>query len=203
MKTTVYIDGQNFLYKAAEVLVGVKIIKDKQDLHSIDIPFLLNKVIDGKFEVRYYGVKKIRQRKDLGNDIYKKSAKFSDNLRRLRNCLKNTGVEYIEAGKLKVRDSDICKQCGAKDLRFQEKGVDVGLAVDIVRDSLLNQVDNIVLLSSDTDLIPAILIAKEAGKTITYVGFADKLTKGIVTEVNKTQVLRDNEVVEAYKIARK
>jgi len=198
MKTIAYIDGQNFIYKVADVLVTAGIVREKQDVYAIDIPKLLGGVIDGEFEVRYYGVKNIRRRSDLGEEILEKSMKFSDNLRKLRNYLNKTGVKYVESGKLKVRDSDVCKKCGAKDYRFQEKGVDVGLAVDMVRDSLLGDVDHIALLSSDTDIIPAIMIAKGAGKQITYVGFDNKLTKAIVAEADRTQVLRDKEVIAAY-----
>lgn len=89
----------------------------------------------------------------------------------MRNCLAKTGVEFRATGVLKVRDRDECKKCGATGYNFQEKGVDVGLAVDIVADSLRNQVDHIILVSSDTDLVPAIKVAKEAGRKITYVGF--------------------------------
>jgi uncharacterized LabA/DUF88 family protein len=197
-RTVVYVDGQNFLYKAAEVLTSAKLVKDKQDVNAIDIKWLLGQVLEGDFEVRFYGVKKIRRRPDLGKDILTKSRKFADNLRKLRNYLAKANIKYIDAGSLKVRDSDVCKKCGAKDLRFQEKGVDVGLAVDIVKDALLGQVDKVVLFSSDTDLIPAILAAKEVKKQVIYVGFEDKLTKALYDRTDKTKILRDKEVVEAW-----
>ena len=79
-----------------------------------------------------------------------------------------------------------------------EECVDVGIAVDMVRDALLGNADDIVLLSSDTDLIPAILVAREAGKEVTYVGFEDRLTKALFDKSNRTKVLRDSEVIVAY-----
>ncbi len=124
--------------------------------------------------------------------------RFSDNLRRLRNYLQKTNVQYVETGKLKVRDSDVCKMCGTQDYRFQEKGVDVGLAVDMVKDALLGEVDEIALISSDTDLIPAITVAKGAGRQISYIGFEDRLTKALLDQADRTKVLRDAEVVAAY-----
>ena len=174
-------------------------ISNKQDLNAINIPLLMQNIYpDTELEIRFYGVKKIRRRPDLGESILNKSIKFSDNLRRLRNYLNKTSVQYIEYGNLKVRDSDTCKICGAHDLWFQEKGVDVGLAVDMVRDALLGNADEIILLSSDTDLVPAVLVAKEAGKQVTYVGFEDRLTKALFDKADRTQVLRDGEVVTAY-----
>lgn len=126
-----------------------------------------------------------------------KSIRFSDNLRRVRSNLSKQNITYIEAGKLKIRDSDVCKNCGSKDYRYQEKGVDVGIA----KDALMNNVDRIILVSSDTDLIPAILCAKRADKNVTYVGFSKRLTRALVNECDAIQVLRDDEIVGAYKIA--
>ena len=199
MRNIVYIDGQNFLYKAAEILIEKDIIRDKQELTSIDIRFLFENIFQGEdLQIRFYGVKKIKRRYDLGEDVLNKSIRFSDNLRRVRNSLNSQGIDYIEVGKLKIRDSDVCKNCGSKDYRFQEKGVDVGLAVDIVKDTLKDEVDKIILASSDTDLIPAILLAENEGKKVVYVGFDDRLTQALSVKSNSTQVIRDAEVIQAY-----
>ena len=200
MRNIVYIDGQNFLYKAAEILMEHGLIRDKQELTSLDIRYLFENIFPREeLQIRFYGVTKIKRRYDLGEEILNKSIRFSDNLRRVRNSLNSQNIEYVEAGKLKVRDSDICKICGNKDYRFQEKGVDVGLAVDIVRDTLKDEVDKIILASSDTDLIPAILLAKSEGKDVVYIGFDDRLTQALLVKSSSTQVIRDAEVIEAYK----
>ncbi|MCL2173971.1 acetylxylan esterase [Candidatus Saccharibacteria bacterium] len=41
MKTIIYIDGQNFLYKAAEVLIAKGLISDKQELYALDIKSII------------------------------------------------------------------------------------------------------------------------------------------------------------------
>lgn len=202
MRNIVYIDGQNFLYKASEILAKHGLIMDKQDLHAINIRPMLEKLFPNEeLEIRFFGVAKIKRRPDLGQEILDKSIRFSDNLRRVRNNLTKQNINYIEAGKLKIRDSDVCKNCGSKDYRYQEKGVDVGIAVSIVEDALKNEVDRIILVSSDTDLIPAVLCAKRAGKDVTYVGFSERLTRALVDECNVTQALRDDEIIDSYKIA--
>ena len=202
MRNIVYIDGQNFLYKASEILAKHGLIMDKQDLHAIDIRPMLEKLFPNEeLEIRFFGVAKIKRRPDLGREIHDKSIRFSDNLRRIRNSLVKQNIAYIEAGKLKIRDSDVCKCCGSKDYRYQEKGVDVGIAVSIVEDALQNKVDRIILVSSDTDLIPAVLCAKRVGKDVTYVGFSERLTRALVDECNVTQALRDDEIIDAYKNA--
>lgn len=202
MRTIVYIDGQNFLYKAADILAKHGLLIDKQDLTAIDIRPLLDKLFPGEqLEIRFFGVAKIKRRYDLGQEILDKSIRFSDNLRRVRNSLAKQNITYIEAGKLKIRDSDVCKSCGSKDYRYQEKGVDVGVAVSIVEDALKDQVDRIILVSSDTDLIPAVLCAKRASKEVVYVGFSERLTRALVDECNSTEAIRDSEIIEAYKSA--
>lgn len=175
-------------------------IRDKQDLTNLDIRYLFENIFpDEELQIRFYGVTKIKRRHDLGEEILSKSIRFSDNLRRVRNSLASQNIDYIEVGKLKIRDSDICKNCDSKDYRFQEKGVDVGLAIGMVRDTLKNEVDKIILASSDTDLIPAVLLAKDEGKEVVYVGFDDRLTKALFAKSSTTQVIRDAEVVEAYR----
>lgn len=80
----------------------------------------------------------------------------------------------------------------------KKRVVDVGIAVDMVVDALKNNIDKLVLVSSDTDLIPAIKAAKAGGSKVVYVGFSNKTTKAIVAEADETEIIRDQEVVDAY-----
>ena len=86
MRNIVYIDGQNFLYKAADILIEKGIIEDKQELTSIDIRSLFEGIFPGEgLQIRFYGVTKIKRRYDLGEEVLNKSIRFSDNLRSIRN----------------------------------------------------------------------------------------------------------------------
>lgn len=198
MKTVVYIDGQNFLYKASEVLISAGLIAHKQDLHKLDIRGIISHIIPSdEIEIKYYGAK-VKVINHLGDEIKAKSLRFSDNLRRLRNTLNQQSIKYIESGKLKLRDSDECKECGHKDLRFQEKGVDVGIAVDMIVDASAGGFDQAVLLSSDTDLIPAIKVVRSLVTDVVYMGFVDKLTNAIISQVTRTETIRDSEIIDAF-----
>jgi len=57
---------------------------------------------------------------------------------------------------------------------WKEKGVDVKIAVDILTLARDDSCQSIILLSSDSDLLPAIKKAQEVGKPIEYVGFGEK-----------------------------
>lgn len=200
MKTIVYIDGQNFLYKASEVLISANLITDKQALHSLSFRALFEQLLKQEnVEIRYYGTKLKKHRHT--SEIEAKAKIMIDSQRKLKNSLAKQNIAFVESGKLKVREGDKCKDCGAQGLHFQEKGVDVRLAVDAVKDSLKGSVDTIVLVSSDTDLLPAIHTAKENGTHVMYVGFSDKLTNALSISASETQIIRDTEIIDAFKDA--
>lgn len=199
MNTRVYIDGQNFMYKAADILIRESRIATKDELTKIDIRGIVERIFEPGVEITYYSAK-VKVRKDKGDDIREKTTRFSDVSRRLRNTLRAQSITFNDSGRLKIRDSDVCKMCGHKDLRLQEKGVDVGIAVDITVDALSKAVGHIVLISSDTDLMPAIKAAKDSGAKITYVGFSDKTTKAIVALADATEIIRDSEILQAFDV---
>ncbi len=60
-----------------------------------------------------------------------------------------------------------------KYVRLREKGIDVKIAVDLLSGAYENEFSEAIIVSSDTDLIPAIMIIRERlYKKVTYIGFA-------------------------------
>ena len=57
-------------------------------------------------------------------------------------------------------------QQGGRTWRAEEKGIDVMLAVDLVRGAYLDEFDAAVVASADTDLLPALEEALQAGKRV-------------------------------------
>lgn len=103
-------------------------------------------------------------RKEKGN---LKSEELVRNQQRLFANLQNQGWE-IKKGYMMVHDKD-----------YKEKGVDVKLAVDILDMAYQNKYDTAIVVSSDTDLIPGIVRAKELGKKIEYIGFSHRPSFGM------------------------
>lgn len=62
---------------------------------------------------------------------------------------------------------------------YKEKGTDVKISVDLIIGAVDNLYDTAILVSSDTDLIPAIRYVKYRKKKIEYVGFAHAPSLGI------------------------
>ena len=93
----------------------------------------------------------------------------------------------IKTSKLKVRDEEIIidnrvedyqkiKKLGIHKIKIQrlrEKGIDVKLATDLIVGAIDNQYDTAVIVSSDSDLIPAIdWVRIRTKKKIEYIGFS-------------------------------
>ncbi len=53
---------------------------------------------------------------------------------------------------------------------YHEKGVDVRLAVEMIRLAREDRYDQAYLISSDTDLVPAVEEVQRLGKAVQYVG---------------------------------
>ena len=73
-QNTVYIDGENFFYRVAKILIDHKIIKHKNDIKKFNFNHLLSESIGLKnSKVRYYGTKikpvklALRLKKKAGN----------------------------------------------------------------------------------------------------------------------------------------
>lgn len=83
---------------------------------------------------------------------------------------------------------------GREDGVFHEKGVDVQLAVDLLVGAYENYFDTAVVVSSDTDLIPAIRKAKQLGKTVEYIGFAHQPSFALERAATLSRLLIKDEI---------
>jgi uncharacterized LabA/DUF88 family protein len=68
------------------------------------------------------------------------------------------------------------------DHKIREKGVDVKIAIDLVIGAVEDTYDTAVVVSSDTDLIPAIRYVLSRGKKVEYVGFSSRPSLGMARE---------------------
>ena len=75
------------------------------------------------------------------------------------------------------------------DGAYHEKGVDVQLAVDLLVGAYENKYDTAVLISSDTDLLPAIQKVIDLKKTVEYVGFSHKPSMALIARATSFHLL--------------
>ena len=111
-----------------------------------------------------------------------------------------TRVEEIPIDS-RVTDYKKIQKLGIKSIRVErqrEKGVDVKLATDIIVGAVDDQYDTAVIISSDSDLIPAIdWIRLRKHKKVEYVGFSipdeknpEKSTNPIISLITRTDIKR-------------
>lgn len=84
--------------------------------------------------------------------------------KKLIDALESEGV-IIRMGKFKKKYID-CKVCHKKFEAHEEKETDVSIAVELMRLTYKNNVDVIALMTGDTDLIPALKVAKAENSNI-------------------------------------
>ena len=85
------------------------------------------------------------------------------------------------------------------DGKFHEKGVDVQIAVDMVRGAIKNEYDICYLISSDTDLLPAVQTAKDEKKKIVYVGFENFISRALTKNCSSYLILKKKQILNFTK----
>lgn len=109
--------------------------------------------------------------------------KLFDNQQRLLAALKKHNTKYSFGYLLK------------SDGKFHEKGVDVQIAVDMLVAAYENICDRIIIVSSDTDLEPAIKKAGEKGKVIEYIGFSHQPSVAMVSFCSESRLLTKEDLL--------
>jgi len=84
------------------------------------------------------------------------------------------------------------------DGKYHEKGVDVQIAVDLLIGAYEDLYDTAILVSSDTDLIPALAKAREMKKKIEYVGFSHKPSYGLITHSDVRRLLTKEDIEQFF-----
>ena len=173
-RVLVIIDGSNLYYK----LKDLKIKK----LVDYDYFSLVNSLLDKNtnLKIKYY-IGAIR------TDGSKKSLKMFGKQRKLLANLKKQNIVYSLGYLLKS---------GGK---YHEKGVDVQMVVDMLKGAYKDKYDQFVLISSDSDLVPAIEAVQNENKEVVYVGFKHKPSYALLKSCKRSILLEKKEVEEFIK----
>jgi uncharacterized LabA/DUF88 family protein len=65
----------------------------------------------------------------------------------------------------------VCPHCSEPLRRTGEKGIDTGLVTDLLKHAWEDTYDTAVLVSSDSDFVPAVRFIQEKGKRVIHAGF--------------------------------
>lgn len=172
----VFIDGNNFYFK-------LKGLTSKLDGKYSLLDFNFRKFAEWLakpnelIEIRYYLGVVSRRRNDS------KSEELYANQQRLFRKLQKQNI-VITLGQL-IRHPD---------KSYHEKGVDVRLAVEMIRFARENKYDIAYLVSSDTDLVAAVEEVQSIGKTVQYVGISKGQSFGLSKAADDVRLLRPEEI---------
>ncbi len=78
--------------------------------------------------------------------------------------------------------------------KIREKGTDVKIAVDLIIGAVDDIYDTVILVSSDTDLIPAIKYVKYRKRKVEYVGFSHSPSLGMQKHADFSILLRPEDI---------
>lgn len=181
-RAVVFVDGSNWYHKLRTLLnlntpAGQNDMKPPVDFDLRS--FITNLTVpDVLVELRYY-IGKVRR---VRND--QKSETMYANQQRLIGFLQQQNV-HIGFGHL----------INYPDGSFHEKGVDILLAVDMLNLALEKKYDIAYLISSDTDLVPAVEECRKLGCDVVYVGSSlHGQSFGLTKVCSKTILLQPKDV---------
>ena len=162
MKILVIFDGSNFYHYTKRIL---------PDAHLTTFNYKkLTEIITGvDNSLVQYCVGEIRREKNN-----EKSEQMYAGQQSLFYNLNKQGIDVVKGFMLKI------------DGVYQEKGVDVRIALNILKGALKNDYDECYVISSDTDIIPAIKDARNEGKKIIYVGFENFISRAMKNNCSRT-----------------
>jgi len=172
IKDLVIFDGSNFYHHA-------KKLSPKTHLTDFNYRKLAELIAGSKNIKVEYCVGEIRQEKHN-----KKSIKMYANQQALFYNLEKQHI-LIKKGYM-LKNKNI----------YHEKGVDVRIAIDIIRGAMKNEYRSCFIVSSDTDLIPAIIDAKREDKKIIYVGFKYSVSNALKANCSKTVLITKKMILD-------
>ncbi|MBS3085910.1 NYN domain-containing protein [Candidatus Pacearchaeota archaeon] len=93
-----------------------------------------------------------------------------------RKLQRLSSKEILKRKRETIDSLDLCKNCkplieasflDLSDIIRKEKGIDVWIAIDMVKKSVVDkECDVCILISGDTDFVPAVKLIKKAGKEV-------------------------------------
>lgn len=166
----ILIDGSNFYFKLKDLKL--------HNLLEFDFSKFALKLArkDKVIHATYYTGK-------IKTDGTHHTQRLFDNQRKLLAHLKKHNFSYSLGYLLK------------SDGRFHEKGVDVNIAVDILVAAYENICDRIIIVSSDTDLLPAVKKAKQKKKIVEFVGFSHMKSIAMMNNCSKYTLLTKKDLL--------
>jgi uncharacterized LabA/DUF88 family protein len=196
----VYIDGENFRHGLSSILKDAGAVGDTNEMVSFPVKALLEDLTESKdLDIVYFASNiKLPSGYSPSEETMARIEEIKKQTRTWAADLVNQGIKYVKAGYLKIKSGKACLNCKLMTEVLQEKGVDVRIAVEIISQAYDNSDSTLALVSSDSDLIPAMIRAKERGMKIIYICFANRVNKAMSSVASETITISRKKVARYY-----
>lgn len=187
MRRIVLIDGENLVYGIRHLLGNNSNKATRSVVENYNFRGLIEELLADNLpsEVLWFGAR--LRLYDQTTDIKKKSSEAIKYQAKFVNLMQKQKITFIKVGYLRARESDACEKCGHKTWRLAEKGVDVGLAVRMVQEADKNT--EIVVISADTDLLPAFQASSKLGSKLMHIGYETSPIYALTKASDKTRTI--------------
>lgn len=167
MKRIVLIDGENLNYGLRHLLGSDGQLADRLALTGFHYRGLLDEVLadNTPSEILWFGAR--LRIYDQTEEVKLKSESAVRVQSYFVNEIQKQRITFVKIGYLRAREIEL--KDGTTEWKLVEKGVDVGLAVRIVAEA--NPETEIVIVSADTDLLPAFKQARRQGARLVHLGY--------------------------------
>lgn len=167
MRRIVLIDGENLVYGLRHLLGSDGDDADRAVINGFNFRGLLEEILADNMpsEIVWFGAR--LRIYDQSEEIKLKSESAVRQQSYFVNEIQKQRITFIKIGHLHAREVEL--QAGITEWKLTEKGVDVGLAIRIVTEA--NPDTEIVVVSADTDLLPAFKAASKLGAKLIHVGY--------------------------------
>jgi uncharacterized LabA/DUF88 family protein len=170
-KVKILIDGSNFFYYCKEIRVPTY---PKFDFEKLSKLLAQGRTITEKSY--YIGGVRANPKDHKAMKMMKKQMSF---------------FAYLKRNGWNIRKGYLLKSNG----KHHEKGVDVLLALDLALGAVDNNYDTALLVSSDTDLLPAIKETEDRGKKVEYIGFSHRPSIAMVSNCKMSRLITKADLI--------
>jgi hypothetical protein len=185
MNRIALIDGENLVYGLRHLLGSDEQKADRSQIDGFDFRGLLEEILQDNIpsQILWFGAR--LRIYDENEEIKLKSEAAVRQQSYFVNDIQKQRITFIKVGYLRSREVE-CSE-GHMSWKLTEKGVDVGLAVRIVTEASSDT--EIVVVSADTDLLPAFKAASKLEAKLIHIGYEYRPIASLSRAANATRTI--------------
>jgi uncharacterized LabA/DUF88 family protein len=187
MRRIVLIDGENLVYGLRHLLGEEGSLASRESVEKFNFRGMIEEILADNLptEILWFGARlKLYEQND---EIRLKSSKAIRIQSAFVNHIQKQKIDFVKVGYLRARESEPCEKCEFQSWKLTEKGVDVGLAIRMMVEA--NEKTEIIVISADTDLMPAFKASMKLGAKVMHVGYEFRPVHALFNASNSARTI--------------